>query len=96
MWAVPLAVGGGVAVGHDGQALGLVVALYPDVRAAAVHLVAGAQQLAGRLGKPAQVGRIGRGLDKLPQLLQALRFGGVGRSLLDGQISQLRSENGAI
>lgn len=61
-----------------------------------MHAVASAQQLAGSLGKPAQVSRIGCGLDKLPELLQALRFGGVGRLLLDGQISPLWGENGAI
>jgi len=61
-----------------------------------VHLVTGAQQLAGGFGKPAQVDRIGRGLDKLPQLLQALRFGVFGRLLLNGQISLLRGENVAI
>ena len=52
--------------------------------------------MAGGFGKPAQVGGSGRGLDKLPQLLQALRFGVFGRLLLNGQISLLRGENVAI
>ena len=61
-----------------------------------MHAVARAQQLAGRLGKLAQVVCIRPGFDKPPQLLQSLCFDRVGRLLLYSQISQLRGENGAI